>query len=184
MAGGTKLNHRQEAAVAALLSEKTLAEAALNVGVSERTLGNWLKDPAFQALYAQARLGVLERTTARLLAAQGKAVEALERNVACGQPAPENRAAELLLTHGRAGVEQLDLARQLAELRREIEEMRRHGHGHTAAGDHPAEGEADGAAAAGAAAAAEAGPPGPGPADGPGGDDAGPVADGPAPLFA
>src|SRR5262245_38086769 len=116
MAGGAKLSHKQHAAVAALLSEKTLAEAAQRAGVSERTLANWLKDPAFQALYAQARLGVLERTVARLLAAQGKAVEALERNVACGQPAAENRAAELLLSHGRAGVEQLDLARQVEEL--------------------------------------------------------------------
>jgi hypothetical protein len=146
MAGGAKVNHKFEAAVAALLSCKTLAEAAQAAGISPRCLGNWLRDPRFQEVYAQARLAVIERTVARVLSVQDKAVETLERNVNCGQAAAENRAAELLLAHGRAGVEQLDLARQLGELRREIEELK-HGHGNLAPGSDPIEGEAGGAAA-------------------------------------
>src|SRR5262245_36810844 len=130
MAGhGEKLTRRQEAAVAALLSEPTVEKAAKKVGVSEKTLRNWSRDPAFQELLSQARLAILERTIGRVLMTQEKAVETLEKNLTCGNPAAQNRAAELLLTFGRAGVEQLDLARQLAELNQQITELKRHEHG-------------------------------------------------------
>src|SRR5262245_11428613 len=130
MAGhGERLGRKQEQAIAALLSEPTGEKAAKEVGVSDKTLRNWSREPAFQELFSEARLAIIERTVARVLALQAKAVEALEKNLTCGSPAAENRAAELLLTFGRAGVEQLDLARQLAELNQQITELKRHEHG-------------------------------------------------------
>src|SRR5262249_22587519 len=87
------------------------------------TLRRWLNLPDFRAHYAEARTGVLERTVARLLAATGKAVEALERNLEADRPADEVRAARAILAHATKGVEVLDLAEQVAELRRQVQEI-------------------------------------------------------------
>jgi hypothetical protein len=129
MPGGMKRNHRWEAALAALLSEKTLAEAAAKAAISERTLKGWLRESDFRAAYAEARREVLERTVARLLAVTGKAVEALERNLTAERPADQLRAAALTLEHAVRGVEVLDLAEQVEEVRRSIEGLKTHGAG-------------------------------------------------------
>ena len=51
-----KLRGKQAAAIAALLSQRTIAEAAHQVGMGERTLLRWLQeDCAFQAVYRMAR---------------------------------------------------------------------------------------------------------------------------------
>jgi hypothetical protein len=123
---GEKLTRRQELAIAALLSEPTVEAAAAKAKVSHATLKNWLRLPAFLAAYAKVRQQVLERSVARLLAASGKAIATLERNLECGNPSAENRAAELILTHAQRGVDTLDLARQIEDLRWEIE-ARKHG---------------------------------------------------------
>ena len=118
--------------MAALLTEKTLGEAAAAAGVALRTLKGWLRTPAFQEAYRAARQEVLERTVARLLAVTGQAVATLERNLSCGKPGEQTRAAVAILEHAARGVEVLDLAGQLAALRAEMEAMR-HGNGNIAA---------------------------------------------------
>jgi hypothetical protein len=92
----------------ALLAEPTVEAAAAKVGVAYSTLKEWLRDPEFQADYAAARRELLERGVARLLATVGKAVEALERNLTCGTPAAEIRAALAVLTHAMRGTEMLN----------------------------------------------------------------------------
>src|SRR5262245_44185441 len=123
MSAGSKLNRKQEAAIAALLSEKTNADAAEKAGVGEATLQRWLRLPAFQAAYRRARQEVVERTVARLLKLTAKAVDTLDRNMDCGIKGAENRAAELALAHAVKGVETLDLAADLEELQKRIEEL-------------------------------------------------------------
>src|SRR5262249_586200 len=81
---GGKLRRTQEQTIAALLDQPTLSAAAETAGVSERALRDWLKLPAFQAAYADARRAVLERTVVRLLSITGKAVETLKQNLDCG----------------------------------------------------------------------------------------------------
>ena len=88
MAGIGNLSRKQEQAVAALLSEPTVAAAASSSGVAERTLWRWLQLPAFQAEYRAARRHVVEGAISRLQCATGEAVEALQRNLNCGSPPP------------------------------------------------------------------------------------------------
>jgi hypothetical protein len=124
MAGHGDKSRRWELAIGALMSEATVEAAARKARVGYRTLKGWLALPEFQAAYRQARQEVVERTVARLLALTGKAVETLDRNLTCGRPAAEIRAAELALAQGYKGVEVLDLAQEVEELKRLIQEMR------------------------------------------------------------
>ncbi len=178
--GPSRANY--ELAIAALLSESTIEAAARKAKVGYRTLKRWLTLPRFQAAYSAARQALVERTVAGLLAITSKAVETLSRNMRCGQPGAENRAAELALAQAFKGAEVLDLARQIAEIKEQVREAEAHGHSNFgsrgrafAAGPPPAFRPSN--ATAGQAAG------GPGTATDAGGDDAGPLADGPAPLF-
>jgi len=53
--GRSKLDDRAEAAIAALLTERTHALAATKAGISEATLARWLQASAFQKAYKAAR---------------------------------------------------------------------------------------------------------------------------------
>jgi hypothetical protein len=86
MCGRTKLNRKQESLIAALLTEPTHAAAAVKAGVSEATLHRWLHLQEFQAAYRRARRDIVEAAVGRLQQTAAKAVEALERNLACGHP--------------------------------------------------------------------------------------------------
>jgi hypothetical protein len=90
------LSDLQEKAVAALMSSRTLEDAAATPGleVSERQLRRWLKDDGeFRGAHREARQEAIRLATARLAALTGEAVAALERNLACRKPSAEIRAA-------------------------------------------------------------------------------------------
>jgi hypothetical protein len=93
MSGRTKLNRKQETLIAAMLTEPTLAAAAAKAGISPATLYRWQRSPEFQAAYEAASRRVVDGSVARLQRASDAAVEALERNLRCGKPAAEIRAA-------------------------------------------------------------------------------------------
>jgi hypothetical protein len=119
---GQKLNRKQEALIAALLTEPTHAGAATKAGVSEATLHRWLRLPAFQTAYRQARRGIVEAAIGRLQQTAGKAVDTLDRNLACGQAGNEIRAALSILDHAMKAVELLDLVERVEELEHLIRE--------------------------------------------------------------
>src|SRR5262249_4592278 len=141
---------------AALLTEPTIEAAAAKAQVGYSTLKAWLREPAFAAAYAAARQDTLERTVAGLLHISGSAVAALQRALTSGVTRDEIRGAVVVLDHEVRGVETLDLARQLDEVKRQMEVLKRHGHGSAQEGvdqTPAAAGPADGDAVAGAAAA-------------------------------
>ncbi len=111
-----KFPKRWEQAVAALLSEKTIEDAAAKIGVPYRTLKSWLARPEFAALYRSARMSILERTVARLLTMTGQALDALGKNLLCENPSAVNKAVELTLVHAQKGVETLDLLARVEAL--------------------------------------------------------------------
>ena len=82
MAGhGEKLERKQEQAIAALLTEATIEDAARKARVSYSGLKGWMQLPEFQSAYRAARAGVLERVVARLVRACDGAVARLEENL-------------------------------------------------------------------------------------------------------
>jgi hypothetical protein len=98
---------QQEEAIAALLSEQTVAAAAAKAGISEAMLVDWMKIPAFDGKYRAARRAAAEAGAAavlvRLQQATSDAVDALIRNLTCGVPAVEVAAARAILQQAGEG---------------------------------------------------------------------------------
>jgi hypothetical protein len=115
---GEKLSRRREAALAALLSEPTLGQAADKAGVSERTLRAWLKLPDFLA-DRDARRQVVEGAIARLQQATNQAVDTLCDLLGGDTPAPTRaRAALGILDQAAKGVALLDHDERILALER------------------------------------------------------------------
>ncbi len=72
------ISTKQQKAIAALLSERTLSAAAKRAGIGERTLYNWLTEPVFRAALRSAESAMLETVTRRLSVGQSLALDALE----------------------------------------------------------------------------------------------------------
>ena len=64
---GSKFMRKKEEAIAALLSQRNIEEAARSIGIGNQTLLRWLKIPEFQAAYLEARraaVAQIQRTPA------------------------------------------------------------------------------------------------------------------------
>ena len=110
------LTKKQEAAIAALLSTSVMKDAAAQVGISDVTLWRWLQLPEFEAAYRAARRQVVERAITELQTAASEAVETLKRNLSCGKPEAENRAAQIIIEQAVKGVELIDLQERVERL--------------------------------------------------------------------
>ena len=76
---GAKSQAVRDRAILALLSEKSIPEAAAKCRIGERTLHRWLtSDAAFQAAYSEARQAAFEAGMSRVQALTGKAVDTLD----------------------------------------------------------------------------------------------------------
>jgi hypothetical protein len=113
---GERSMRKREQAIAALLTEPTLAAAANRSGVGETTLWRWLQDPGFQNAYASARRSVVDAAIANLQQAATEAVACLRRNLNCGQVGAEVRAAGVILDHVLGVLDRLDFEERLRRL--------------------------------------------------------------------
>ena len=124
MAGhGEKLGRKQEDAIAALLSQRSIEDAARACGVGTRTLIRWLKLPEFSAAYRDARRAAVSQSVARLQQATGAAVSTLLKvMIDPSTPASTKvRAADSVLDHSAKAIEIEDLEVRLTELERAAE---------------------------------------------------------------
>ena len=111
------LTPKQERAIAALITSKTLEEAAQRAGVSPRTLYRWQhEDPLFQVEWRSARRAALDAGLAALQSGVGEAVQVLRESLKERNPHVRIRAALGLLEHGLAANAQLDLEARLKAL--------------------------------------------------------------------
>ena len=63
---GSKFTRKMEEAVSAMLTQRSVEEAARVAGVGTQTLLRWLKVPAFQTAYREARRSTYSQSVARL----------------------------------------------------------------------------------------------------------------------
>ena len=113
---GEKLTRKQEQAIAALLSETTVAAAAERAGVGEVTLWRWLKLPDFTSAYREARRQVVEKAVAQLQHSSWAASTTLLKLLAAPSDSVRLRAAVAILDQANKGVEQLDFEGRLTAL--------------------------------------------------------------------
>lgn len=79
---GEKLGRKKEQAIAALLSQRGIDEAARAAGIGPTTLRRWMRLPEFKAEYLLARQDVLSQTNARIQNNSGAAAAVLLRLMA------------------------------------------------------------------------------------------------------
>lgn len=121
---GEKRSRREDAAIAALLAEPTISQAASTARISEPTLLRWLAEPSFKARYREARRQLVEHAVSGLQQAAGKAVSALVTIAEdeAAPPAARVSAAKAILDQTFRGLETFDLAEEIAALKRQFAE--------------------------------------------------------------
>ena len=116
----TKLGHKKEAAILALLTSRNVEDAALQAGVGARTLYRWMKEPEFDAAYREAKRAAFSQAIARLHQMTAAAVTTLGKVMIEPNrpPATKVRAADSVLNHAAKAIELEDVEARVSELER------------------------------------------------------------------
>ena len=115
---GSKFDRKQEEAIAALLTQRNIEEAARVTGIGSTTLVRWLQMPEFQAAYRDARRAAFSQSIARLQQASSAAVSVLVK-IMVDPDAPTSsrvRAADVVLERASKAIELEDLDHRIAQL--------------------------------------------------------------------
>jgi len=118
---GTKFGRKKEEAIAALLTQRNLDEAARAIGVAPNTLLRWMKEPEFDAAYRDAKRAAFGQSIARLHQASSAAVTALLK-VMVDPSAPASsrvRAADSVLAHAAKAIEIEEIEARVTALEQE-----------------------------------------------------------------
>jgi transposase-like protein len=71
---GSKFSRKKEEAIAALLTQRNVEEAARTAGIGTQTLYRWMKEPEFQTAYREAKRAAFGQALARLQQGSSAAV--------------------------------------------------------------------------------------------------------------
>src|ERR1019366_909813 len=115
---GAKFGRKQEEAIAAMLTQRNIDEAAKTIGIAPNTLLKWMKEPGFDAAYREARRLAFRQSVARLQQASGAAVSTLLK-VMLDVNAPHStrvRAADSVLDHAAKAIEIEDVEARVSAL--------------------------------------------------------------------
>jgi hypothetical protein len=115
---GTKFERKMEQAVAALLTQRNMEEAAKSIGIATNTLLSWTKVPEFQAAYREAKRTAYGQATARLQQATSAAATTLMKvMIDAATPASVRvRAAEAIFNHAAKAIEIEDVEARVTAL--------------------------------------------------------------------
>jgi transposase-like protein len=115
---GTKFGRKMEQAVAALLTQRNIEEAARSIGVVPNTLLRWQKLPEFQAAYREARRAAFGQAIARLQQGTSAAATTLLKTmIDPNTPASVRvRAAEAIFNHSAKAIEIEDIEARVTAL--------------------------------------------------------------------
>jgi len=111
------LTARQEKAVVALITSKSLEEAAQKSGVSPKTLYRWRhEDPLFATAWHSARREALDAGVSALQSGVSEAVQVLRECLTERNPHVRIRAALGLIEHGLAAHQSFELEQRIRQL--------------------------------------------------------------------
>jgi len=113
-----KLSPRQAHFVSAMLTARTMAEAARQAGISDRTAYAYMNDPRVQTAIGRGLDDVLADATRQITGAVAQAIATLEAILKdpAAPPASRIAAARLILDAGPRYRQTLDLATRVANL--------------------------------------------------------------------
>jgi DNA-binding MurR/RpiR family transcriptional regulator len=121
---GEKQTRKQDLAILALLTEKTLKDAAEKAGIGEATLWRWMQQDSFKEKYQDAKRETVSHVTARLRHSMTIAVDALV-SMAENPKTPamaRASAARTLLEYGFKAHEMEDLQGRVEQLEEQFKE--------------------------------------------------------------
>jgi len=120
-----KFGRKQEDAIAALLTQRNVEEAARTAGIGTRTLLRWLQIPEYQKAYREARRAAFSQSIARLQqGASAAATTMLKLMIDTNTPASVRvRAAECVMNHATKAIEIEDIEARVSELERTTEQQ-------------------------------------------------------------
>ncbi len=115
---GAKFERKQEEAIAALLTQRNIDEAAKSIGIAPNTLLKWMKQPEFQAAYREARRAAYGQAVARLQQGTSAAATTLLKTmIDPNTPASVRlRAAEAIFNHAAKATEIEDIEARVSAL--------------------------------------------------------------------
>jgi len=115
---GAKFGRKKEDAIVALLTTRTVEEAARAVGVSTKTLLRWMKEPEFDIAYRAAKRAAFGQSIARLHQLTSAAVTTLGKVMLepGTPPATRVRAADSILNHTSKAIEIEEIEARVAAL--------------------------------------------------------------------
>ncbi len=115
---GAKFGRKKEEAIAALLTQRNIEEAARSIDVTPKTLLRWLQVPEFNKAFREARRHAFGQAVARLQ--QGTSAAAttfLKMMIDPNVPASVRlRAAEAIFTHAAKAIEIEDIEARVTAL--------------------------------------------------------------------
>ena len=115
---GAKFARKQEEAIAALLTQRNIDEAAKAVGIAPNTLLKWMKLPEFLVAYREARRAAFSQAVARLQQGTSAAATTLLKTmIDPATPASVKvRAAEAIFNHAAKAIEIEDIEARVSAL--------------------------------------------------------------------
>jgi transposase-like protein len=124
---GSKFGRKKEEAIAALLTQRNIEEAARSIGVAPNTLLKWQKQPEFETAYRDARKAAYRQAVARLQQGTSAAATTLLKTLLDpGTPASVKvRAAEAIFNHAAKAIEIEDIDARLTALELAQENQKR-----------------------------------------------------------
>lgn len=114
---------KKETAIAALLQQPNVADAAKQAGVGHRTLTRWLNsNPEFQAAYKEAKKQVVQGAIDQIRLACQEAVQVLQSIMSDVDAPSRSRvsAAKVILETAMRSIEIEEFNNRLAELERQL----------------------------------------------------------------
>ena len=120
---GAKFGRKQEEAIAALLTQRNVDEAAKAVGIATNTLLKWMKLPEFQKAYREARRAAFSQSIARLQQGTSAAATTLIKLLLDPNTPASVRArvADSIFSHASKAIEIEDIEARVSELERAAE---------------------------------------------------------------
>ena len=123
---GTKFSRKKDEAIAALLTQRNIEEAARSIGIAPNTLLRWMKEAEFDTAYRDAKRAAFGQSIARLQQGTSAAATTLLK-IMIDPNAPASvrlRAADSVLNHAVKAIEIEDIEARLSELERAAEASR------------------------------------------------------------
>ena len=121
-----RLTRKQEQAIVALVSHRTIEDAAKSGGIGKTTIFKWLQDESFQNAYREARSQVVRHAIAQAQSACSGAVTVLEdvMNSFNSPASTKVSAAKAIIETSLKTVEMEDILARIERLEKRISERK------------------------------------------------------------